>query len=136
MKRFLSIAAALLLPVMMFASEADLPIPDLRDSFFPAVGLTGWQLLLYGFIIILVGILFGVWQYATIRKIPVHQSMLNVSNIIYETCKTYLLQQGKFLIILFLIVGSAITYYFLGLVEGISIPKVLLILFWTVIGIL
>jgi K(+)-stimulated pyrophosphate-energized sodium pump len=136
MKRLLSVTAALLLPMVMFASEADLPIPDLRESFFPVIGMTGWQLLLYGFVVVIIGILFGVWQYASIRKIPVHQSMLNISNIIYETCKTYLLQQGKFLAILFLIVGSAITYYFLGLVEGISIPKVLLILFWTVIGIL
>jgi len=136
MKRILSLAAALLLPMVMFASEADLPIPDLRESFFPAIGMSGWHLLMYGFIIILIGMLFGVWQYASIRKIPVHQSMLNVSAIIYETCKTYLRQQGKFLAILFLIVGAAIVYYFLGLVEGISIPKVLLILFWTVVGIL
>ena len=136
MKRILSLAAALLLPMVIFASEADLPIPDLRQSFFPAIGMSGWELLMYGFVVVIIGMLFGVWQYASIKKIPVHQSMLNISNIIYETCKTYLLQQGKFLIILFLIVGSAMTYYFLGLVDGISIPKMLLILFWTIIGIL
>jgi K(+)-stimulated pyrophosphate-energized sodium pump len=61
--------------------------------------------------------------------------MLEVSKIIYETCKTYLLQQGKFLIILFLIIGAAITYYFLGL-SGMKLPKVLLILLWSVLGIL
>ena len=132
----MSLAAALLLPMMMFASEADLPIPDLRSSYFPSLGITGWELLMYGFVVVLIGILFGVLQYVSIKKIPVHRSMLNVSHIIYETCKTYLLQQGRFLAILFLIVGSAIAYYFLGLVEGISVPKVLLILFWTVIGIL
>lgn len=137
MKKILMLAlAAGLLPFSLLASEADLPIPDLRESFFPVVGMNGWSLLMYGFIIIGIGILFGIWQYMNIRKIPVHKAMADVSNIIYETCKTYLLQQGRFLAILFVIVGAAIVYYFLGLVEGIGIAKVLLILFWTVIGIL
>ncbi|MBP7848854.1 MAG: sodium-translocating pyrophosphatase [Lentimicrobiaceae bacterium] len=137
MKKILMLAlTAGLLPFSLFASEADLPIPDLRESFFPVVGMNGWSLLMYGFIIIGIGILFGIWQYLNIRKIPVHKAMADVSHIIYETCKTYLLQQGRFLVILFLIVGAAIVYYFLGLVEGIGIGKVLLILFWTVIGIL
>lgn len=136
MKKFILALAAGLLPYAIFASEADLPIPDLRESFFPVVGMNGWSLLMFGFIIIFIGILFGLWQYLSIRRIPVHKAMADVSHIIYETCKTYLFQQGKFLVILFLIVGAAIVYYFLGLVEGIGFGKVLLILFWTVIGIL
>lgn len=136
MKKLLSLAAALMMPWLMFASEADLPIPSLKESYFPAIGLDGWTLLMYGFVIVIIGILFGIWQYLLIRRIPVHKAMLDVSHIIYETCKTYLLQQGRFLVILFFIVGVAIVYYFLGLVEGISVPKVLLILFWTVVGIL
>ncbi|MCF8227439.1 MAG: sodium-translocating pyrophosphatase [Bacteroidales bacterium] len=136
MRKILSLLAVLLLPALSFASEADLPIPDLKESFFPALGINGSTLLLWGSIIILIGILFGLYQYSTIKKIPVHKAMLDVSNIIYETCKTYLLQQGRFLFILFLIVAAAIAYYFLGLVAGIGVPKVLLILMWTVIGIL
>ncbi|MCK4662337.1 MAG: sodium-translocating pyrophosphatase [Bacteroidales bacterium] len=132
----LSILFLLLLPMFSIASEADLPIPDLKNSFFPSFGVNGSTLLLYGIVIIVIGMFFGFYQYITIKKIPVHKSMLNISEIIYETCKTYLIQQGKFLIILFLIISVAITYYFLGLVEGITIPKVLLILSWTVIGIL
>ncbi len=135
MKKILSLLAIVLLPLFSMASEADLPIPDMKDSFFPALGIDGWTLLMWGFIIIFIGILFGIYQYVTIRKIPVHKSMFDVSAIIYETCKTYLLQQGKFLLILFGIVGAIITYYFLGLAH-VSVPKVLLILFWTVIGIL
>ena len=135
-KKITTIFLGLLLPLLSVASEADLPIPDLKQSFFQNFGLNGWNLLLISSVIILIGILFGVLQYLKIKKIPVHKSMLNISGIIYETCKTYLLQQGRFLIILFLIIAVAIVYYFLGLVEGITIPKVLLILFWTVIGIL
>jgi K(+)-stimulated pyrophosphate-energized sodium pump len=62
--------------------------------------------------------------------------MLKISVIIYETCKSYLIKQGKFLIYLFLIIGSAITFYFPGLVSGVTIPKMVLILAWTVLGIL
>lgn len=89
----------------------------------------------YGFIIIIVGMLFGLWQYITIRKIPIHKSMAQVSHTIWETCKTYLFQQGKFLAILFGIIAVIILYYFLGL-SHLTVPKVLLILFWTLIGIL
>ncbi|MCK4288923.1 MAG: sodium-translocating pyrophosphatase, partial [Bacteroidales bacterium] len=110
MKKILTILAVLLLPVFTFASEANLPIPDLKQSYFETFGMNGWTLLLIGFIIIFIGMLFGLWQYISIKKIPVHKSMLNVSNTIYETCKVYLLQQGKFLIILFLIIAVAISY--------------------------
>ena len=115
-----------------FASEADLKIPDLTT--FKTLGLNGWEILLYGIVIIFIGMLFGLWQFMRIKKLPAHKSMLDVSHTIYETCKTYLFQQGKFLIILFLIIGSAIFYYFFGLKE-LEFPKVLLILFWSVIGI-
>jgi K(+)-stimulated pyrophosphate-energized sodium pump len=125
----------LMFPFSAAASEADLPIPDLSQSYFSAFGIDGWHLLLYGIIIIFAGMLFGVWQYTRIRMLPAHSSMLKVSAIIYETCKTYLLQQGRFLIILFLIIGSAIFYYFFGL-SGMVFGKVMLVLLWTVLGIL
>lgn len=118
------------------AAEPEITLPDLKQTYFPVFGISGWQLLLIGFSIILIGILFGVYQFYSIKKIRAHKSMLDISVIIYETCKTYLIQQGKFLIYLFLIIGSAITFYFLGLVEGITIPKMILILVWTILGIL
>jgi K(+)-stimulated pyrophosphate-energized sodium pump len=136
MKRILILALLSFISYISFAGEPELTLPDLRQTFFPNFGISGWQLLLYGFSIILIGILFGMYQYSNIKKIPAHKSMLNISAIIYETCKTYLIQQGKFLIYLFLIIGSAITFYFLGLADGITIPKMILILGWTVLGIL
>jgi K(+)-stimulated pyrophosphate-energized sodium pump len=136
MKKFLILFFISLIPSILRASEVDLPIPDLKQTFFLNSGVSGWHILLYGFLIILIGVLFGIYQFIDIKKIPAHNSMLTISKIIYETCKTYLIQQGKFLIYLFLIIGSAITFYFLGLVDGITIPRVLLILLWTVFGIL
>jgi K(+)-stimulated pyrophosphate-energized sodium pump len=136
MKRILTLVAVLCISIVSFAGEPQLTLPDLRQTHFPGFGISGWQVLFYGFSIILIGILFGIYQYLNIKKIPAHKSMLNISAIIYETCKTYLLQQGKFLIYLFLIIGSAITFYFLGLVEGITIPRMILILTWTILGIL
>ncbi|NOY38498.1 MAG: sodium-translocating pyrophosphatase [Chlorobi bacterium] len=134
-KVFSSLLLFLLFPVLSFASEADLPIPDLHESFFPSLGMSGWHILLYGMALVLLGFAFGVYQYSSIRKIPAHKSMLDVSKIIYETCKTYLIQQGRFLLILFLIIAVAIVYYFYFL-SHMSIPKVLLVTLWTVIGIL
>lgn len=124
-----------LAPHASFASEADLLIPDLKQSYFSNFGANGWDLLFYGMIIIILGLLFGLMQFSQIKKLPAHSSMLKVAHIIYETCKTYLLQQGRFLIILFLIIGTAIFYYFFGL-SHLPLPKVFLILFWSILGIL
>ncbi|MEA1878332.1 MAG: sodium-translocating pyrophosphatase [Bacteroidota bacterium] len=134
-RSFLLLVLGLIFPVLVMAGEADLEVPDLSQTSFFNGALTGWELLFYGLIIVFVGMLFGFWQYTRIKKMPAHSSMLDVSKIIFETCKTYLFQQGRFLIILFVIIGLAITYYFLGL-SGMKIPKVLLILFWSVLGIL
>jgi K(+)-stimulated pyrophosphate-energized sodium pump len=132
----LPVLALLLAPINSFASEADLVVPNLRQSVFNGLGgVNGWDLLLYGIVVIVLGLLFGMVQFNKIKKLPVHHSMAKVSNIIYETCKTYLLQQGKFLIILFAIIGVAISYYFLALAH-MSVPKTMLILLWTVLGIL
>ena len=133
MKRFLIILTGLVLPVLTFASEVDLKVPDLKQSYFEEFGTNGWNLLFAGSIIIFIGMLFGLWQYMKIKNLPAHKSMLEVSNTIYETCKTYLFQQGKFLIILFLIIGAAMFYYFFGL-TGLEFPKVILILFWSILG--
>ena len=135
-KRLLfTLFTGLLLPFIARAGEADLEVPDLANATFFGGAINGWQLLLYGLIIVFLGMLFGYIQFTRIRKLPAHKSMLEVSNTIYETCKTYLLQQGRFLIILFIIVGAAIAYYFLGL-SGMKLPRVVLILGWSILGIL
>ncbi|MEI6889716.1 MAG: sodium-translocating pyrophosphatase [Bacteroidales bacterium] len=127
MKKLAILFAALLLPFTMFASEADLKIPDLT----PAQN----NLLMFGFVIIILGMLFGYYQFTKVRKLRAHQSMLDVAQIIFETCKTYLLQQGKFLVILFAIIGTCIAFYF-GFLQSMPIGGVFLIISWTVIGIL
>jgi len=127
-----------------FASEADLIIPNLKNTFFESFGTSGWNLLAFGFIIIALGLLFGLWHYAKIKKISAHKAMLEVSDIIWETCKTYLLQQGKFLAILFIIIGVAISFYFGGLTKPEAVSEgvigqggfIFWVLVWTILGIL
>ncbi len=135
MRKSITLFSLLVIPSFLSASEADLPIPDLRQSYFENLGMDGHSLLAWGIFIIVLGMLFGLWQFLRIRKLPAHKSMLEVSNIIYETCKTYLFQQGKFLVILFLIIGTAIFYYFYQLAD-MEFSKVLLVLLWSVLGIL
>src|SRR6056297_671150 len=142
-KKLLSLLIVLTgIPLATMASEADLVVPDL--SMFKTLGTNGWNLLAWGLVIIVLGMLFGLYQFNRIKKYPSHKAMLNVANTIYETCKTYLLQQGRFLFILFLIIGAAIIYYFGFLARpeaaadgGISVfGFVSVILLWTVLGIL
>jgi K(+)-stimulated pyrophosphate-energized sodium pump len=91
--------------------EASLKLPDLSSVTF-AGGLNGHNLLLFGLIICALGMVFGLAAFAHIRKLPVHQAMREISELIYETCKTYLLQQGKFLVILWLFISSIVLVYF------------------------
>lgn len=125
----------MLLPAFMFASEADLTLPDFGKVTFFNEALSAKALLLWGSIIVILGLLFGLFQAMRIQKFPVHKAMSNVANTIYTTCKTYLLQQGKFLLILFAIIGAIIIFYF-GVLSGKTAPQVMLILLWTVLGIL
>jgi len=127
MKRLSTVLAALLFPFLSMASEADLAIPELTAS--------QNNLLYLGFIVCVLGLLFGWYQYKKVKKLRAHQSMLDVAQVIFETCKTYLIQQGKFLVILFLIIGLCIAFYF-GYLQHNAFEGVLLILAWTVIGIL
>jgi K(+)-stimulated pyrophosphate-energized sodium pump len=135
MKKNFLLGLMTLMPAALFAGEADLQIPDLRTATFFNGGLTGWDLLFYGFVIVLLGMYFGYMQFRSISKMPAHRSMLEVSHTIYQTCKTYLFQQGRFLAILFGLIALIMAYYFLGL-SGMKIPKVLLILLWSVLGIM
>jgi len=114
-------------PVIAYADESNLKIPELSS------GQNGT--LMVGLVICLLGMAFGFYQFLRVRKIRAHKSMLDVSAIIFETCKTYLIQQGKFIAILFLFIGSIIAFYF-GYLQGTSFGGVLLVLVWTIIGIL
>ena len=116
-----------LAPAMAFASEADLKIPELSPD--------QNSLLMYGLIVCLLGLVFGVYQYLKVKKLHAHQSMLDIAHIIFETCKTYLIQQGKFLLILFVFIAACISFYF-GYLQHNTVGGVLLILSWTVVGIL
>jgi len=102
----------LFLSTSLFASEADLKIPDLKLATFPHFGgLDGWHLLLYGSLVIIGTLGISLTLFRQIKSLPAHKSMLDVADTIYKTCRTYLLQQGKFLIILFAIIAVAIVYY-------------------------
>ncbi len=127
MSSLITLAILLFSPAMAVASEANLKIPTLSPE---------QNSLLYGGIVVCVlGMLFGFYQFTKVKKLGAHQSMLDVANTIYETCKTYLIQQGKFLLILFAFIGACIAFYF-GFLQDTSLSGVLLILGWTVIGIL
>ncbi|MBI2433341.1 MAG: sodium-translocating pyrophosphatase [Candidatus Hydrogenedentes bacterium] len=129
-----AIALAALLPAgMAGASEAELIIPDLSSVTF--VGLSGHTLLLLGLIICLGGVGFGLMQFIQIRNLPVHRNMLEISELIYETCKTYLFTQGKFLAILWAFIASIIVVYFWFLLDF-SVAKVLTIVLFSIVGIL
>lgn len=135
MRKILFRASFFLLPLVSLASEANLQLPVFEDASFPSLNLNGRTLMYWSFVIIAIGLIIGIKHFQNIKKLQVHKSMLAVSETIYTTCKTYLLQQGRFLAILFLIVGVIIAYYF-GALGGMDIAKVILILLWTILGIL
>jgi len=124
-------------PPQAAGGEANLRIPDLTNTTVPVTffGMSGHALLTYGLIICLLGLGFGLVIYTTLKNLPVHQSMRQVSELIYETCKTYLITQGKFIFILWVFIGAVIAMYF-GALQHFSIDKVLVILVFSVIGIL
>ncbi|MBU1150076.1 MAG: sodium/proton-translocating pyrophosphatase, partial [Proteobacteria bacterium] len=125
----------LLMPPMAFAGEADIKIPDLTQISFIGGSLGGLTILNVGLVICAIGMIFGWLQYKQTKNLPAHQAMLDVSNTIWETCKTYLFQQGKFLAGLWVLLAICIIYYFVGL-QGNTIGAVLIILFCSVMGIL
>jgi len=113
---FVLLAFQLLNPV--FAGEADIRIPDLGQVKFEGLGgVSGLALMYLGIAICVVGAIFGLVQYTQTKNLPVHESMRNVSNIIWETCKTYLFTQGKFLAILWALIAACMVYYFGFLTE-------------------
>jgi K(+)-stimulated pyrophosphate-energized sodium pump len=124
---------ALLLASGALASEAELKIPDL--STVPFLGMDGHTLLVWGLLICFLGMFFGFVQYTQIRNLPVHQSMREISELIWETCKTYLITQGKFLAILWAFIAAIMVVYFGFLLHYATIQVVIIVVF-SIIGIL
>lgn len=119
----------------VLAGEADLAIPDLHAGKFKIGGneVSGWNLLFYGAFVITGTLGISLYLKAQVKKLPAHQSMLDVAEIIFQTCKTYLIQQGKFLLMLFVLIGALMTYYFL-ILEQKSIATVLQVLLFSIVG--
>ena len=113
--------------------EANLVLPDLSQALFWGT-INGHTLLMGGLVVSALGFLFGLMIFTRLRNLPVHQAMREVSELIYETCKTYLATQGKFLLLLECFIGVIIIFYF-GLLQGFPAYKVLIILLFSVIGI-
>jgi K(+)-stimulated pyrophosphate-energized sodium pump len=111
--------------------EVNIHLPDLNQGNF--LGMTGHQILLSGLVVCVLGLLFGAWTYIGVKKMPVHKSMADISELIYETCKAYLIQQGKFLLILELFIGAVIVAYF-SLI-GLEAYKIVMVLLFSLIGI-
>jgi K(+)-stimulated pyrophosphate-energized sodium pump len=113
--------------------EANLILPDLDQAVFFG-GIGGRALLMTGLLVCALGLAFGLGMYKHLRNLPVHASMLEISELIYETCKTYLITQGKFLLILELFIGSIIVFYF-GFLQQFEAVKVLVIVLFSLVGI-
>src|ERR1019366_10315913 len=119
-----------------FAGEASINIPDLTQVTFAGLGgVSGVTLMYLGLVMCLFGAAFGLVQYRQTKLLPVHDSMAKVSNTIWETCKTYLFTQGKFLAILWLLIAACMTYYFMGLQHK-GLGNVIIILLASILGIL
>ena len=113
--------------------EANLVIPDLSQVSFLG-GIHGRSLLMGGLVVCALGLLFGLVMYSQLKRLPVHESMREISELIYETCKTYLIRQGKFILILEIFIGFVILLYF-GFLVKFAAQKVAIILLFSLIGI-
>ncbi|HEY7684137.1 MAG TPA: sodium-translocating pyrophosphatase [Gemmatimonadales bacterium] len=133
----LAAVAVLVLAPPLFSQEGHRPggevnllLPDLSSVSF--LGYTGHQILLSGLVVCVLGLLFGLWNFQGVKRLAVHKSMADISELIYETCKAYLTQQGRFLLQLFVMIGAVIVVYFL--LTGLALPKILIILLFSLIG--
>ena len=112
--------------------EADLTLPDMKSVSF--LGVTGHELLEIGLIFCALGGLFGLIIYVQLKNAPVHRAMREISELIYETCKTYLITQGKFILILEAFIAVVIMLYF-GVLEHLPVNRVVIILLFSLVGI-
>ncbi|MFA5059513.1 MAG: sodium-translocating pyrophosphatase [Candidatus Omnitrophota bacterium] len=129
---FIVCAALLTIAPSVFASEADMIVPDLSTATF--LNTDGRTMLTWGIGICIFGFIFGMVQYVQIKKMPVHKSMHEISELIFETCKTYLITQGKFILILEALIGIVIVAYF-GWLRHFEANKVVIILICSLVGI-
>jgi K(+)-stimulated pyrophosphate-energized sodium pump len=112
--------------------EAALKLPDLSQVQF--LGTDGHKLLMWGILFCVFGLAFGLSIYTSLKNLPVHRAMREISELIYETCKTYLVTQGKFLIVLWAFIAAVIVLYF-GALRHYEVIKVIIILAFSVLGI-
>ena len=136
MKRVLFLLVAIAIcfgfEASVYAGETDIELPDLGQAQF--LGVPGDTLLMGGLVVCALGLLFGLMIYQRLKNLPVHSSMKEISELIYETCKTYLITQGKFLMILWAFIVSAIILYF-GFLEPVGAANVVIIVLFSLIGI-
>src|SRR5438094_919931 len=126
-RTLVSTAAALCARLVSIGARADEPkgelnlvLPDFKSVMF--LGMTGWNLLALGLIVCALGLVFGLIIYQQLKRMPVHKSMLEVSELIYETCKTYLYTQVKFIPVLQILIGPVTAVYF-GALLHVGIPQ-------------
>ena len=112
--------------------EAALKLPDLSSVSF--LGLDGHRLLMIGLLFCVFGLGFGMVIFMRLKNLPVHRTMREISELIYETCKTYLVTQGKFLMLLWAFIAAIIVLYF-GVLLHFEIPRVVIILIFSLVGI-
>src|SRR6202142_909110 len=112
--------------------EAGLKLPDLASVSF--LGIDGHRLLMIGLLFCVFGLGFGMAIFMRLKNLPVHRSMREISELIYETCKTYLITQGKFLMLLWAFIAAVIVLYF-GVLRHFEIPRVVIILVFSLVGI-
>ncbi len=114
------------------ASEAELQLPDLGSVSF--LGMTGSNLLMWGLGVCVLGMLFGLVMYQQLKNMAVHRSMREISELIYETCKTYLINQGKFILLLWVFIMSVMVLYY-GWLQHFTAGKVAIIVLFSLVGI-
>jgi K(+)-stimulated pyrophosphate-energized sodium pump len=125
-------AAAAQAPATHTGGEANLVLPDLGQVEFQ--GINGRTLLMGGLGVCLLGLVFGLVIFTQLKNLPVHKSMLEISELIYETCKTYLITQGKFILFLEVFIGVIMIFYF-GALQHFAPIKVAIILLFSLVGI-
>jgi K(+)-stimulated pyrophosphate-energized sodium pump len=135
--RTIAVLTGLLLPAVAFGQEhaaggeANLQLPDLSTVNF--LGMNGHSLLMFGPLFCILGMVFGLFMYVHLKGLPAHRAMKEVSQLIWETCKTYLLHQGKFLMLLWSFIAVVILVYFAALLHF-SAARVIIILAFSVLG--
>src|SRR5688500_12471479 len=132
-----SVVILALSTIAVLAGEADIILPDLSQVSFNVFGnnLSGKAILYAGLGVCVLGALFGLMQYGQTKRLQVHRAMAEVSNIIWETCKTYVIQQGKFLMVLWALIALCMIYYF-KVLQHYEMGRLLVILLASILGIL